>query len=118
MMGTCEFTKDRDIFANEQPYEVVGNLPPEQEEFRANTEYESCDIPVFDLRQEFDSLSLDVHGFEYLKRPDLDGFDIRSENGMRDYLRAVVRFLKEHFQTDDVLVYNYNVCGRSPLLFL
>ncbi|KAK0616845.1 hypothetical protein B0T14DRAFT_568417 [Immersiella caudata] len=108
-VGRATFIKDRPVFATEQPYEVVGTLPPEQEHLRRNTEFELGDIPVYDLRQDFEAPSLDTHGFEFLRRPELSAFDIGSEDGLKDYLRAVLAFLQERFQTTDILVYNYNV---------
>lgn len=112
MVGRLQFIKDSPIFATEQPYEVIGALPPGQEALRNNTEFEFHELPVYDLRQEFGTPSLDVHGFEYLLRPELTSFDTDTEDGLKDYLRAVLVLFQERFQTKDVLVYNYNV--RKP----
>jgi hypothetical protein len=103
------FVKDSPLYQTEIPYEVVGTLPPEEENLRSNLKWEGHEVPVHDLRQHASSLSIETNGFELIRRKELSVFDLDTETGFADYLSAVLKFLKERFCTDDVIIYNYNV---------
>ena len=103
------FVKDDPIYQTETPYEAIGTLPPEEEHLRSNLKWEERDVPVHDLRQHVDSLSIETNGFEFLQPKELTTLDWDSEKAVVDYLTSLLKFLKERFHTDDVIIYNYNV---------
>ena len=104
-----EFVQDLPIYATEQPYEVVGTLPAEQECMRSNVKFEIHEVPILDLRQNLSTVSFDTHGFEIVKEPGLSGFNLADDEQMKDYLLGIVELLKTRFDAEEVVVYNYNV---------
>ena|ERR1700709_2493818 len=108
-IGSLEFVQDLPIYATEQPYEVVGTLPAEQECMRSNVKFEIHEVPILDLRQNLSTVSFDTHGFEIVKEPGLSGFNLADDEQMKDYLLGIVELLKTRFDAEEVVVYNYNV---------
>jgi hypothetical protein len=109
-----EFVLDSPSYREEEPYEVLGYLPPEQEGLRSNMKWEPHDVLVYDLRKQFDTLSIDKNGFEFVSRPDLTVPDLTTEKGLEEYLLRGVDFIKERFNSEDVVLWNYNVRHASP----
>jgi len=109
-LASLDFVQDRAIYKHLKPYQVNGQLPPEQEDFRTNLLWETrVNIPIYDVRSNLEALDLETHGFEFFKVPDLSQIDVGTAHGVEMYLQAVVGFLKSHLQAEQVVVYAFNV---------
>jgi hypothetical protein len=108
VLGSFTFVKDDPKHLLEEPYEVVGLLPPEEEDMRTNLSYEVHEMPVFDIRSRLDILSLEIHQFEFSRQPDLPS-SLDTEEGLQGYILALLKLLKDRYQTEDVVMYNYAV---------
>jgi len=93
----------------EDPYQIVGALPQEQEDFRSNVHFEEhANIPVFDLRSCSEILSLERHGIELMHCGKMPPVDVRTTAGVEVYLRWIVDAMKKKFSPELIIVYNYN----------
>jgi len=108
VLGSFTFVKDDPKHLFEEPYEVTGLLPPEEEHMRTNLSYEVHEMPVYDLRTKLDSLSLEVDQFEFSSQPDLPS-SLDTAEGLQAYLLALLKLMKDRFQTKEVVMYNYAV---------
>jgi len=98
----------------EDPYQIVGALPQEQEDFRSNVHFEEhANIPVFDLRSCSEILSLERHGIELMHCGKMPPVDVRTTAGVEVYLRWIVDAMKKKFSPELIIVYNYNVSTKS-----
>lgn len=98
----------------EDPYQIVGVLPAEQEEFRSNVHFEEhANIPVFDLRSCSEILSLERHGIELMHCGKMPPVDVRTTAGVEAYLGWIVDAMKKKFSPELIIVYNYNVSTKG-----
>lgn len=109
ILGSFEFIQDLPLYKTEQPYQVVGNLPPEQEPMRTNTKFKTHQVLIHDLRTQVDSFSFENSSFEVIRQPDFEHFNLEDGNGLKAYLLKMAELLKAKFNADEVIIYNYNV---------
>lgn len=114
-LATFRFVNDSPLFLTEKPYEIiVGKLPPEQEHLRQNVTFSNhSGVPVQDLRPVFNELSLDKHAVCFYKCGQALDVDVKTEHGLKKYLKMTKDLLLEHLHAEKVVIFDYNVSSDA-----
>lgn len=121
--GKISFLKHDPLYSREKPYLVL--LPPSQDAEidrsipRSNLQYESHLVDIGDVRGHIDQYPIEECGFQYIQhktgvnsllglhgdgptREDVDTYTVETEAVLKDF-----------FQAEHVVCYDFRVCG-SP----
>jgi hypothetical protein len=111
-ISTRLFFRDARQYHTETPNHFLGSLKPDEEQLRPKLKLECHDgIAMHDIRGFEDELSLEKRGFELQCLLFFSEYDVRevNRNGLRQYMRAMIAWLKERLAADTVFCIDYQV---------
>jgi hypothetical protein len=110
--SSLSYIKFSPKYETEKPYYYSGPLEPGEEGLRSNVEYETHDhIPICNLRGQEQHLSVEENGFELKCLPfhaDSNALKEGREE-LEAYINALSSWMKERFDAEIVLCYDYRV---------
>ncbi|KAL9132721.1 MAG: hypothetical protein Q9175_006100 [Cornicularia normoerica] len=102
----------------EKPFSInipINHLPGARQ---SNVEYEYVEgISVTDIRGRESDFSLDIHGFELAQQKIPYAYDDFEDTSLitRTYVKHMEHWMKEHFQAEEVLIFDHQVRRRNPV---
>lgn len=112
MYTSMRFLKRLPLYAEEKPYRLFTNLPPEStDQKHTNLEFEEKEVLVHDIRDKVSPPTLDANGFEVRRIPtSLDlGTMWNREMVEKVYLPEVDTLLRGDSSIDEVFLFDWRV---------
>ena len=112
---SLRFVQDDPIFHVEKPYHFSGPLEFAEESRRSNLSLKPQEVLVTDLRGHFNLATIDNNGFqlEYYRSKFLES--LQQSKGLQSYMNETVSHIKELFDAQMVVCFDYRVRNATTL---
>jgi len=127
MLATLSYIAESPVYNHVKPFEIIGltseKVPNRQ---RTNLVYEVQNaVPVTEIRSAKESVSLDAHGFTWIKHKSMYLADPRPFNSVDDdhgtvesFLEETIAMTKEALGASSVYVYDWRVCHDHQIIHI
>ncbi|KAI1276950.1 hypothetical protein F5Y07DRAFT_388773 [Xylaria sp. FL0933] len=115
--ASLRFLKPNPRFRFEKPFNVMFPGPLPNNAPKTNQEWETHEVPIYDVRERRSEFTMEKNGFAWIDAPSkaMQNAELDSETFMKLYVDETVELLETTFQPDRIVCYDYRLRKNVPM---